>query len=209
MFAWLDLEPLDAAAYMVSNIVGLLVFLWLRPNLPLAIVASIFVSFHIFLAWLVVVNAKHETGFSWPIGTTAVTHLACLSIVYLCTVLINVLSGAGHWLPFYLVLALRPIRYVLALCAPGLAVFERFWLFSGSRKKKEVQLNAAQAAVAAETAAAADAATGDDYEQWLLYIERQKKPFPKPGSSLKIEYERWILARAKSRSAVPSSDNLA
>jgi hypothetical protein len=201
MGLWLEMEPLDVAAYIVSDILGLLVFLWLRPNIALALTVSIFVSFHLFLAWLVM-NADHETGFSLPVVSTIFTHLACLLIVYLCSTLVIALSRPGHFLPFYLWLMLRPIRYILAVCIPGLAVFERSWLFSGGRKKKEVPVTPEVAAIAAETAAAADAATGDDYAEWLRYVERQKKPFPKPGTSLKTEYERWLLARARDQSGV-------
>jgi hypothetical protein len=119
------------------------------------------------------------------------------------------LSGAGLFLPFYLVYALRPIRYILGLCIPGLAIFERYWLFSGTGKKKEIELTPAAAAVAAETAAVADAATANDYEEWLAYVARQKRPFPKPGSSLKVEYERWLVARSKSRAtATPAAPPL-
>ena len=67
MNAWLGLEGPDIFAYMVSDVLGLLVFLWLKPtNITLAITASIFVSFHLFLAWLVV-TADREKGFALPI----------------------------------------------------------------------------------------------------------------------------------------------
>lgn len=201
MWAWLGLEGPDIFAYVVSEVLGLFVFFWLRSNIVLAITVSIFLSFHLFLAWLVV-TADHETGFSLPVASTIFTHLACLVVVYLCSALISALSGAGHFLPFYLVYALRPVRYILGLCIPGMAIFERYWLFSGGGKKKEVVLTPEAAAVAAETAAVADAATASDYEEWLAYVARQKRPFPKPGSSLKVEYERWLVARAKSRATV-------
>ena len=204
MGAWLDLEGPDIAAYLVSDLLGLLVFFWLRSNTVLAITAAIFVSFHLFLAWLVI-TADRETGFSLPIVTTIITHLACLVVVYLCSALVIALSGAGLFVPIYVLLILRPIRYIVALCIPGLALFERFWLFSGGGKKKEVVLTVEAVAAAVETAAVADAATAGDYEEWLAYVARQKRPFPKPGVSLKVEYERWLVARARNRAAVASS----
>jgi len=207
MNAWLGLEGPDIFAYMVSDLLGVFVFFWLRPtSIALAITASIFVSFHLFLGWLVV-TADRETGFSLPVVSTIITHAACLVIVYLCSALIAAISASAFFLPIYIVIAIRPFRYILALCIPGLAIFERFWLFSGGGKKKEVTLTPEAAVLAAESAAAADAATANDYDEWLNCVARQKRPYPKAGSSLKVEYERWLLARAKSRATVPSSIN--
>jgi hypothetical protein len=200
MRGWLDLEPIDIGVYIVSSIIGFIVFMWLRHNLPLAILVSSFLSFHLFLGWLVF-TADHETGFSLPIVSTIFTHFACLVIVYLCTAVIRVFSVAGLYFPIYLFPLLRPLRYIIALCIPAIAMFERFWLFSGGKKKKTVPLTAAQVAAAAENAAAAEAATASDYEEWMRYVALQKRPFPKPGSSLKVEYERWLVARAKSRAS--------
>lgn len=205
MYAWLGLEGPDIFAYMVSNLLGLVVFFWLKPtSLTLAITASIFVSFHLFLAWLVI-TAERETGFSLPIVSTIFTHIACVVVVYLCSALIDAVSGSARFLPIYFLFALRPIRYVLALCIPGLALFERYWLFSGGGKKKEVKITPEAAALAVETAAVADAATADDYDEWLKFVAQQKPPFPKPGSSLKAEYQRWLLAKSRSRAALPAN----
>jgi hypothetical protein len=200
----LGLKPSDVGAYLICNILGLLVFFWLMPNIYLATMVSVFLSFHLFLAWLVI-SADHETGFSLPLVSSIVTHIAFLVVVYLCSALLLALPGAMRVLPIYLWFFLRPIRIILGFGAPGMAIYERYWLFSGGATKKEVPLTAEQAAVAAETAAVADAATANDYDEWLQHVKRQKPPFPKPGSSLKAEYERWLLARAKARAAVPSN----
>jgi hypothetical protein len=208
MFGWLDLEPIDIGAYMVCDILGMVLFFSLMPHLTLAIVASILFSFHLFLGWLVV-NADHETGFSLPIAMTIFTHLCCLVIVILCSVIVLALSGAGRFVPIYIYLFLRPVRYILGLCIPALAIFERFWLFSGGGKKKVVVLTAEAVAAAAETAAVTDAVTVDDYQEWLGFVARQPKPFPKPGSTLKIEYERWLVARTRSRAASSSKNQMA
>jgi hypothetical protein len=75
MWAWLGLEGPDIFAYVVSELVGVFVFFWLRSNIALAITVSIFLSFHLFLAWLIV-TADHETGFSLPVVSTIFTLLA-------------------------------------------------------------------------------------------------------------------------------------
>jgi hypothetical protein len=188
----LELKPLEVAGYVVSDIIGVIVFFWLMPNFALAVMASIFVSFHLFLAWLVI-TAEHETGFSLPVVSTVFTHLACLVIVYFCSTLVLALSGAGLFLPIYLWMVVRPIRYVLAICIPGIAVFERYWLFSGKKKAKE------EAPAAAPIKAVIAEATADDHAEWLQFVARQPRPFPRPGTTLQSEYERWMVARAKSR----------
>jgi len=74
---------------------------------------------------------------------------------------------------------------------------------SGGRKK---EIPAAVQAAAASQAATLLSSTADDHAEWLNYVARQKPPFPKPGSSLKGEYEKWMLARANGRVAVPSNN---
>jgi hypothetical protein len=191
----LGLKPIEIVGYVISDVIGLIVFFWLMPNIALAVLASIFVSFHLFLAWLVI-NAEHETGLSLPVVSTIFTHLACIVIVYFCSILVIALSGAALFLPIYLLFVLRPIRYVLAICIPGIAVFERYWLFSGKVTKKEVlPVTAPIKAIIAE-------ATADDHAEWLRFVGQQKRPFPRPGTTLQTEYERWMTARAKSRPTV-------
>jgi hypothetical protein len=207
MNAWFGLQVSDIVGYMVSDFLGMLVFFWLRPtSATLAITASIFVSFHLFLAWLVI-TADHETGISLPIVSSIITHLSFLVVVYGCSALILALPAVIHLLPIYLwfFFPSGAVTNILALCIPGLAIFERYWLFSGGVKKKEAPLTPEAEALAAETAAVADAATASDYGAWLQYVAQQKPPFPKPGSSLKGEYERWLLAQARSRAATPSN----
>jgi hypothetical protein len=188
----LGLKPLEIVGYVVSDIIGLIVFFWLMPNIALAVMTSIFVSFHLFLAWLVI-NAEHKTGFSLPVVSTIFTHIACLVIVYFCSTLVLALSGAMLFLPIYLWFVIRPIRYVLAICIPGIAVFERYWLFSGKvTKKEELQATAPIKTIIAE-------ATADDHAAWLQFVARQPRPFPRPGTTLQTEYERWMVARARSR----------
>jgi hypothetical protein len=44
-----------------------------------------------------------------------------------------------------------------------------------------------------------DLSTGEDYEQFLLHLREGKRPFRKPGITVKQEYEAWLKHRAKSR----------
>ena len=74
----------------------------------------------------------------------------------------------------------------------GMAIFERNWLFTGGRRK-ETPDSAPITAIVAE-------ATAEDHGEWLRYIALQRRPFPKPGTTLQAEYERWLIARAKDRS---------
>jgi hypothetical protein len=73
-----------------------------------------------------------------------------------------------------------------------MAIFERNWLFTGGRRK-ETPDSAPITAIVAE-------ATAEDHGEWLRYIALQRRPFPKPGTTLQAEYERWLIARAKDRS---------
>jgi hypothetical protein len=43
------------------------------------------------------------------------------------------------------------------------------------------------------------AATGEDYREWLRYLERRGPNAAKVGTSLRSEYEQWMLARSQSR----------
>jgi hypothetical protein len=109
--AWLDLKSRDIAAFAISSILGFLVGTIL-PVGPWAVYVPVLVSYHLFLAWLVI-TAEHETGVSMPIVSTIATHLACMAVI--------ALLGMGHnGIPLFGLL-----KYAIA----GLALFERGWLF--------------------------------------------------------------------------------
>ena len=63
-------------------------------------------------------RGEHKAGISLPIGSTILTHLACLILI--------VPVGMAHHLPFFGV-----FRFGIA----GFAVFERGWLFSASNEE--------------------------------------------------------------------------
>ena len=42
-----------------------------------------------------------------------------------------------------------------------------------------------------------DSASGDEYEDFIAHMKTGKRPFRKPGISIKEEFELWHAARAK------------
>jgi hypothetical protein len=169
------------------------------PDTALATFTYILVSYHLVLAFKVF-TADKKAGMSLPLGQTILTHLACLGL------LIG-LAVARHQIPFFGI-----IRYFI----PGLAPFEASWLFNGEKKKVEASSEAtAFTQSASETAAAPVAAslystsTGDDYEEFRLHLSSGKRPFRKPGISIREEYELWLAHRAKTRAATSSTTQTA
>jgi hypothetical protein len=141
-----------------------------------AVFVSILVAYHLFLGYLVL-TTEHKAGFSLPVGPTILTHSACLGII-VC------LGIGGRHIPFF---------GFIGLFVPALAPFECHWLFSSGKTEA-----AAKAAAPVNTAFAE--ATREDYAEWMNFVAKQKPPFPRPGSNLPAEYERWLTARNKSRS---------
>jgi hypothetical protein len=177
----------------------------LLPDTALATYTYILVSYHLVLAFKVF-TADKKAGLSLPIGQTILTHFACVGV------LVGLAVGR-HQIPFFGV-----IRYFI----PGLAPFEAEWLFSGEKKKIERISATDDEAIQATTmhaeagdfaaVAAAQAApslymtsTGDEYNEFLEIMRQGKRPFRKPGVSIKDEFELWLAARAKARqAAVPA-----
>ncbi len=180
LMAFLNLEGRDIVGFVLANLLGVLVGT-LFPQGYWAIYTSILVSYHLFLAWLIVLD--DQTGVSLPIVSTIVTHLACLVVVL-------PLGMGRHYIPFFGI-----FRYAIA----ALAIFERKWLFSeeGTQRRQEV--------APATTPVIVD--TAEDYRDWLQHLAQQKPGSRNPRSSLKAEYEQWLLARAKARLTVPGNDH--
>jgi hypothetical protein len=178
--AWLNLEGKDIAAFMVASLLGYLAGT-LVPAGGWAVYVSILVSYHAFLAWLVI-TADHDVGISMSPASTIVTHLACLIVIL-------PLGMGRHFIPFF-----GLFRYGIA----GLAIFERGWLFTrnDSRPKEKETVSATPVIPS----------TGDDYQEWIRHLAEQKTASRKIGGSLKTEYEQWLLTRAKNRTAEPSND---
>ena len=169
----------DLVAFLVSALLGYLAST-LVPQGSWANYTFILVFYHLFLAWLLI-DADHKTSVYLPIVTAILTHLACLAII--------ITYGMGQEvIPFYRVLRFGVI---------ALAIFERNWLFSGGKKKQELPVKAPISTVIAE-------ATAEDHEAWLNHLATRNPLSRKPGMSIKDEYEEWLAARAKKRSASPS-----
>ena len=184
----------NGAAFIVCSVIGFVMARYLFEG-AWATYAYILISYHLFLAWLVI-TAEHETGFSLPIFSTIITHLACLTVVVGLTV-------GRHYIPFF-----GLIRY----CIPAMAPFERDWLFSGNAHKKDVAtkkvpVKAAVNAIPVDVAIAE--ATAEDHEAWIRHLAQPNRATRKPGLSVKDEYEHWLVARIGSRRTAASSKSLA
>jgi hypothetical protein len=173
------LKPADFIVFVLSGALGYVVAS-LLPEGPWSPYVAILVSYHLFLVWLVV-NASHKTGFSLPIGSTILTHLACLTVVV-------ALPYIRHSIPMF-----GLIRY----CIPAMAPFERMWLFSAEGKKEAAPIAALVSVTDSDVIAEA---TVDDNEAWLEYLAQPNRPYRKPGTSVGQEYEQWLAARIKKRS---------
>jgi hypothetical protein len=178
----------DLLAFIVAAALGYGVAAVL-PDGPWTNYVFILVFYHLFLAWLVI-DADHKTGISLPIVSTILTHLACLAIIIS-------FGMARNAIPYFA---------ILRVSVAGLALFERSWLFSGGGPKKEVVLSPKAAEAAATAAAAASAATAEDYEEWLRHLSRRDPLTVKAGTTVKQEYEQFMVARVRSR-PVAASEN--
>ena len=167
-------QLLRVLAYLLSAVLGYFAGHWFLTGVW-AILTSILVAYHLFLVFLVL-TAEQKKGLSLPLGSTLLTHIACLVII-IC------LGIGGRSIPFF--------RFI-SLCIPGLAPFESNWLFSAGKPEPVVR------AAAPVTTTFSDA-TREDFAEWMNFVAKQKPPFPKPGSTLPAEYEKWLKARNKSR----------
>ncbi len=182
-------KPLDLIAFLISVFIGYYVASFL-PAGAWANYAFILISYHLFLTWLVI-DADHQTGISLPIVSTLLTHAACL-------VLIISLGAEGRHIPFFTFIRVGVVM---------LAIFERDWLFSGNKQKKEVKkkVPAAAAVNAIPVHVALSEATAEDHEAWIRHLAQPNRATRKPGLTVKDEYEQWLVERIGSRHAASSS----
>ncbi|MFZ1086716.1 MAG: hypothetical protein WAN35_17275 [Terracidiphilus sp.] len=193
----------NGPAFIISSLIGFVVARYLFEG-PWATYAYILISYHVFLAWLVI-TAEHETGFSMPIFSTIVTHLACVTVV------VGVTYGR-HYIPFF-----GLIRYFI----PAMAPFERDWVFKGSKKttdstktsestEKKEPVKRAPAVAAIKLVSvdtALSQATLDDHDAWLRHLSQPNRPHKRAGLSVREEYEQWLVARISARQVSPPSDS--
>ena len=141
-----------------------------------AVYASMLISFHLYLGYLVVMENR-EQGMSLPVGSTVLTHIACL------TLLIGLVE-LRHHLTFF---------WVIQYFVPALAPFEAEWLFSGGKKKPGFEASVPQIPM--------PECTADDYDDFLRYLSQEKRAFRKPGRSVREEHVLWMADRLKREAA--------
>jgi|SRR5580658_5613761 hypothetical protein len=225
---------MKSIVFLVCSGIGYLIGHYFGTG-ALAAYSSILISYHLYLAFLVV-TAEKESGLSLPVAQTIVTHAACLAVI------IGLAIGR-HYIPFF---------GIIRLFIPAIAPFEVTWLFNGSKKNQhrvEEQIAAVLSPVPSvsllkETVAAAPIAPAvqapvpaplahpatvtfdgapvaaysfmtptpapaakptsdveDDYEDFIKHMQSGKRPFRKPGITVRQEFDLWLAHRAKTRQA--------
>jgi hypothetical protein len=158
------------AVFVVCSAIGYLVGHYLPE--PFGAYAQVLVPYHVFLAYLVVME-NEKSGFSYPMGQTIVTHLAFLAL------LIGLAMGR-RYVPFF---------GLIGLFIPGLAPFEAEWLFSGNAKSAEKKPEPAARVEVKQSP--------DEYAEFMKYMSGSKREFKKLGQSPKEEYDLWRAAKSK------------
>ncbi|HUA93198.1 MAG TPA: hypothetical protein VL991_11545 [Terracidiphilus sp.] len=154
---------------ILCGLVGYLLAQFL-PDGALAVYAPMMIAYHLFLLFLVVTTVQ-DKGFSLSPVPMILTHVSCLALLV-------IFAEARAYIPYFSI-----IRFF----TPGIASFEAAWLFAGKGKKVKA---------AVDTSDPMDG-TGQDYEDFILYLRQNERPFSKPGRSVKEEYKFWLAYRAK------------
>jgi hypothetical protein len=170
-FAEKGVERMKFMVGVICALVGIIVGQYMLVGTP-AVYASMLLSFHLYLGYLVVMENR-EKGLSLPLGSTVLTHAACLALLL-------GLVELRHHLAFF---------WVIQYFVPALAPFEAEWLFSGGRKKPGFEAPAPQVPMPEGTA--------DDYDEFLKYLTQEKRAFRKPGRSVREEHVLWMADRLK------------
>jgi hypothetical protein len=108
-------NPKDLLGYLIAVIIGLFAAK-LAPTPNSGAYIYILVSYHVFLAWVVLLS-EENTGLAMPIGTTILTHAACVFLIVAITL-------GRRYVPFF-----GFVRFGIA----AIAGFEHNWLFTVSR----------------------------------------------------------------------------
>ena len=160
-------------AYLFATAIGYALGHYLLDG-PAAAYASILVSYHLFLVFLVF-SAEHKKGLSMPLGHTIATHAAVLAL----------LIGLAY------MRAQVPLFGLISLLVPALAPFETQWLFSGDGKvikddeeDKETPIHTASL---------------EDREAFRDYMLQKDRPFRRPGLTLTQEFHLWNKDRAQKK----------
>jgi hypothetical protein len=138
------------------------------PDGPLSVYASLFLSYHLLLAFLVITHIQDKAA-TLKVVNAALTHGGFV-------VLLLVACEAGAMVPYFFVW-----RFLL----PALAYVELTALFS----KKTAQ--------AAQTADAASNSTAEEYEEFINYMRGNNRSFSRPGYSIRDEFNSWLAHRSR------------
>ena len=168
-------------AYVISALIGFAIGHYLLQGAAAAF-ASILISYHLYLAFLIV-TAQHEKGFSMPIVQTILTHLAFLVVVV-------GLPFLREQIPFF---------FLIKWLVPALAPFETMWLFGGKGPVIKTVLD--------ERPITPAEATSQDHQDFVVYLKQKNRPYKKPGMTIDDEFKAWLAGRARNRApaAAPAS----
>jgi hypothetical protein len=211
----------DLLAFVVCAGIGYVIGS-LIPSGAASIYTTILVAYHLFLAWLILRvrgdsdQGDKRAGISLPIVHTLLTHAACLVVI------LAPVAAALHSMPFLThpataaadpadpeaaMLQMENVKHGLRLikglcCAiAAFAVFERRWLFSSEASEAPRPQPAPSPVVSAVRA------TGDDTVEWERYLAEHRQSFA-PGTSIKAEYEKWLVARYGGQPSAPPSTTM-
>jgi len=204
----------DLLAFLVCAGIGYFIGTLVPAGAP-SIYTTILVAYHLFLAWLIFRvrgdsdEGEKKAGISLPIVHTLLTHAACLAVI------LAPVAAALHSMPFLAhpaaaAAAADPadpeaamlqmdnanhlLRLIKGVCCTiaALAVFERRWLFSSEVSEKPRPQPVPSPVVSTVHA------TGDDTLEWERYLAAHRQSFPL-GTSIKAEYEKWLVARHRNQ----------
>jgi hypothetical protein len=204
-----NFEGPDMVAFLVCEGIGFFAATFAPQDSGASLYVTVLVAYHLFLAWLVFVSgtsfsfegdAQKKAAISLPVGQTLLTHAACLAVI------LGSVATAVHKLALLNpvhpgpddVTAPNPHGYVIyqvakAICGAmaAFAIFERRWLFSAEPSAQPAKV------MEAAPSPVLQAATAEDTRAWHEHLAQQRPGLRTPGSSLKSEYEQWLLARQR------------
>jgi len=188
MSGWLKLKRIDTVVFVLASVIGFFAGRLLQDP-TWSLYASILISYHIFLAWLVFSGEK-KAGISLPLFSTILTHAACVFLVVALVII-------RRHVPYFAIL-----RFGIS----AIALFERSWLFTAVKPKanlEEARRAARKSAVNRQTILAL--ARGEDHEAWQRHLAMRSPTQRRRGRSINEEYEQWLLDRARSRASQTTS----
>jgi hypothetical protein len=165
----LELKGMKGIVAILCGLVGYLLARFF-PDGALAVYAPLMISYHLLLAFLVITTVQ-DKGVSLSPPSTVLTHVACLALLV-------TFAEARAYIPHF---------EIIRFFTPGLALFEAAWLFGGKGKKSQ----------SSREVDGPMAGTAEDYEDFIIYLRQNERPFSKPGRSVKEEYNSWLAYRAK------------